>query len=150
MFLRASRGCGERASFGVVAVDALENHAKGVDFCLVAEGARGCGDGARASDLRLAVGPFPHGTDGSEAEKFPNLDGRETGFGGGIGADSSFPSKPAATLLTDVVGTSVAAEAWDGARSGGGSESMAEVERSTGSVSGSDATGLSLASAFDC
>lgn len=63
---------------GVVAVAALENHPKGVDFCFWLVGgctAGGCGEGALASDFRLAAGP-PHGTDGNEAEKLPNLEGR--------------------------------------------------------------------------
>ena len=142
VFRRASSGGGERLSLGVLEVDALENHPNGVDFCLFAVLTGGCGDGARASDLRRAVGPLPHGTDGSEAEKFPNLEGLDTGFGGATGADSSFTSYEAVTLLTDRFGGSPVVDAWEGARSSGGRDSTADDVRLTGSVSGREASVL--------
>lgn len=139
---RASGGGGERLSLGVLLVDALENHPNGVDFCLVEEAGGGCGEGARASDLRLAFGPLPHGTEGSEAEKLPNLEGLDTGFGGGIGSDSSLDSNVAVMLFTDRFEGSPVLEACEGARSSGGRDSTAEDERLISLASGSEASVL--------
>lgn len=102
VFRRMSLGGGERLSFGVVAVAALENHPNGVVFCLPDPvfTATGCGEGARASDFRRAAGP-PQGTEGNEAEKLPNREGRDCGLGGGGGALSSLASKLAAIDRTD-------------------------------------------------
>jgi hypothetical protein len=112
VFRRASPVEGDRLSLGAFAVAALENQPKGVDFCLGLAGActmgGGCGEGARASDFRLAAGP-PHGTDGNDAEKLPNREGRACGFGGGAGADSSLVSKLAVIDFTDCFLESV----WD-------------------------------------
>ena len=138
VFRRISLVEGERLSFGVVAVAALENHPNGVDFCLGFGGGfsgTGCGEGARASDFRLAAGPA-QGTDGNDAEKFPNLDGRGCAFGGRGGGGPSLGSKLAAMDLTDRLAGSVV-DALDVRLSAGGIVSAADKTGFKGSAGGS-------------